>query len=175
MTLMNQSSHGNFVQYVQTSPNLWSFVVSAPDTNSYLGVGFSSDGSMVGSSAIVGWVSATDGVAVVKQYYLGGRVPSQVVPDQGSLQVNSSNIASQSSRLYMAFQLIVNNSQPSSRLLYAIGRPGSLPSSQTYTLTEHLDKVSTTLNYVTGKYMTFCFILCVENRKLIILLYSMCI
>ncbi|CAN1316062.1 Cytochrome b561 and DOMON domain-containing protein At3g07570 [Linum perenne] len=49
----------------------------------------------------------------------------------------------------MAFQLNTS-SQPSNMLLYSLGPPGQMPAPPTYTLTEHRDKVSTTLNYVTG-------------------------
>lgn len=140
----------NCVQYSQTASNLWSFVLSAPDTNSFIAMGFSTTGGMVGSSAIVSWVSS-DGAGVVKQYYLGGTSPSLVVPDQGSLNVvsNSTAIISQSSRLYIAFQL--ETDQPQSRLLYSVGPTGVFPSAPNYVLSEHRAKVSTSINYVTGK------------------------
>ncbi|XP_021274307.1 cytochrome b561 and DOMON domain-containing protein At3g07570 [Herrania umbratica] len=143
------SSHDFILRYVQTSSNLWSFVLSAPDTNSFVAMGFSSDGMMVGSSAMVGWIS-TDGTATIKQYFLGGTRSNLVLPDQGNLTVvnNSSSITSQSSRLYLAFQL--NTSQPLSRVIYSVGQIGVYPTSPGYALAEHRDKVSTSLNYFTG-------------------------
>lgn len=138
-------------QYAQTSPNLWSFVLSAPDPGSYIAMGFSADGLMVGSSAIVGWISSDGGGGTVKQYFLGGKKQNLVVPDQGNLQVvnNSTRILSQASRMYLVFQLRAN--QPSSRVLYAVGPAGFLPSAPSFELSEHRDKVSTSVNYVTGK------------------------
>ncbi|XWS75951.1 hypothetical protein CRYUN_Cryun01aG0135700 [Craigia yunnanensis] len=143
------SSHDFILRYVQTSSNVWSFVLSAPDTNSFVAMGFSSNGMMVGSSAMVGWISA-DGKGTVKPYFLGGQRPNLVLPDQGNLTIvsNSSSITFQSSRLYMAFQL--NTSQPLSRVIYSVGQIGVIPSSPGYALAEHRDKVSTLLNYVTG-------------------------
>lgn len=142
------------VQYARTSPNLWSFVVSAPDRNAYIAMGFSPNGLMVGSSAIVGWMSTT-GTGTIKQYQLSGRSSDQVFPDQGNLQLNSSIIISQSQfqRLYLIFQL--NTQQPLTRVIYAVGPSSVFPTSPNFALSEHSDKASTALNYVTGK--NWCF------------------
>ncbi|KAK9138747.1 hypothetical protein Sjap_009341 [Stephania japonica] len=137
------------LRFVQNGPSLWSFVLSAPYTNAYVAIGFSPSGRMPGSSAVVGW-SGSDGALVIKQYYLGDTNPSKVNPDQGELPIvpNSSAIKLQSSRLYLAFQL--NTTQPLSRVLYSVGPRDRLPSSNNR-LTEHRDKVSTRLNYQSGK------------------------
>ncbi|CAN1858156.1 Cytochrome b561 and DOMON domain-containing protein At3g07570 [Linum perenne] len=143
-------SRSYFLRYTQASSNVWSFLLSAPDVNSYVAVGFSSDGQMVGSSALVGWIGSVGNVGQVKEYYLGGQTPGQVVPDQGNLMmIGSSMIVSRQSILYMAFQLNTT-SQPSNMLLYALGPTGRFPTAPAYALTQHRDKVSTTLNYVTG-------------------------
>ncbi|XP_050207024.1 cytochrome b561 and DOMON domain-containing protein At3g07570-like [Mercurialis annua] len=140
--------HDFVLRYAQTSSNLWSFVLSKPDTNSYLGMGFSDDGLMVGSSAIVGWISS-DGYANVKQYSLRAQIETQVIPDSGDLNISYSTIISQSTRIYLAFQLVTH--RPSSRIIYSIGPVGMLPSSPSYRLMEHRDKISTALNYVTSE------------------------
>ncbi|CAL5424770.1 unnamed protein product [Camellia sinensis] len=141
------------LRYAQAGPSLWSFVLSAPNTNAYIAIGFSPNGQMVGSSAIVGWMG-TDGLAQIKHYYLGGQTPSQVVPDQGNLAIvgNSSSIVAGSSRIYIAFQLAT--ATPDSRLVYSIGPTGIFPSSPGYRLTEHSNSVSTFLNYATGQSQT---------------------
>ncbi|PSS09581.1 Cytochrome b561 and DOMON domain-containing protein [Actinidia chinensis var. chinensis] len=141
------------LRYAQAGPNLWSFVLSAPNTNAYVAIGFSPNGNMVGSSAVVGWV-AEDGVAQIKQYSLTGQSPPQVLPDQGTLEIlgNSSSVVSESSRLYVAFQL--STDLPENRLLYAVGSAGVFPTAPNFRLTEHSNKVSTTLNYVTGQTQT---------------------
>ncbi|KAK3184619.1 hypothetical protein Dsin_031905 [Dipteronia sinensis] len=143
----------NFIlRYARTSSNLWSFVLSAPAANSYVAMGFSSNGEMVGSSAIVGWISS-DQTGIIKQYLLSGRTPGQVLPNQGNLNISSSMVISQSARIYLIFQLNTAE-QPTSRLIYAVGQDGFLPSASTSTLSKHSDMATTTLNYVTGQTRT---------------------
>lgn len=140
------------MQYSQSSSNIWSFILSSPNQNSYIAMGFSPNGGMVGSSAIVGWISSNGAIGGMKQYYLAGLAPNQVVPNRGNLQVisNSTLITSQSSRLYMVFQLQTN--QPLPQLIYAIGPNGIFPMAPSFALTQHQDKVSIKVNYATGNY-----------------------
>lgn len=128
---------------------MWSFVLSTPATTSFVAIGFSSDGQMVGSSAVVGWVSSSGGM--MKQYELDGTTPNQVKPDQGSLTIlsNSSLIVSQSSRIYMAFQL--STAQPQSNIIYSIGPTDFTPAAPNYLLTQHRDRVSTSVDYGSGQ------------------------
>lgn len=102
----------------------------------------------MGSSAIVGWVSSTE--REIKQYFLGGTSANLVEPNKGNLQVtNFSLITSQSTRLYLGFQL--ETSQPQTKLLYSFGPDGFLPVAPNYRLIEHKDKFSTSINYITGE------------------------
>ncbi|OMO89505.1 hypothetical protein COLO4_19732 [Corchorus olitorius] len=137
------------MQYVETSSKVWSFVLSAPVTNSYVSIGFSSNGKMVKSSCMVGWISG-DGTPTMKQYYLGGTKTNQVIADQGNLMIvaNSSSITAKSSRIYLAFQL--NTSQPSQHLIYAVGKTGAIASAPDYALADHRAKISTLLSYSTA-------------------------
>ncbi|XP_059305087.1 cytochrome b561 and DOMON domain-containing protein At3g07570-like [Lycium ferocissimum] len=143
-------AQGYILRYMQTDTKVWSFVLSAPNSNSFIGMGFSRDGKMVGSSAIVGWVS-NDGSATMKRYFLGGQSPSEVMPDQGNLElVNmTSSVVAENSRIYMAFQL--NTEMPSNRLIYSLGPTGRLPSSVNYQLSEHRQHTSTFLDYNSGQ------------------------
>ncbi|KAL4193676.1 hypothetical protein AMTRI_Chr06g200720 [Amborella trichopoda] len=142
------SSHNYILRYGQTSQNTWSFVLSAPNNNTWVGIGFSPSGSMVGSSAVVGWLP-TNGNGVIKQYYLGGKSTPQVNPDQGDLPLDNSSLVlvSQSSRLYLAFQL--QTGMPRTRLLYALGSPNDIPSSNAR-ISQHQDMISTSIEYSTG-------------------------
>ncbi|XP_062208692.1 cytochrome b561 and DOMON domain-containing protein At3g07570-like [Phragmites australis] len=108
--------------------NVWSFVLSAPDNGGYISIGFSPTGRMVGSSAVVGWVTAA-GAGSAKQYYLGGTSSRACPPDQGKLALASAaapTIVSKGSRLYLAFQI---TGQPLTNVVYAVGPSGSLPGS----------------------------------------------
>ncbi|KAJ8559414.1 hypothetical protein K7X08_003472 [Anisodus acutangulus] len=141
---------GYILRYMKTDTNVWSFVLSAPNTNAYIAMGFSKNGKMVGSTAIVGWV-ANDGTATMKKYFLGGQSPNEVLPDEGNVQlVNlTSSIIVENSRIYVAFQL--NTEMPSNRLIYSIGPAGMLPFTTDFRLSEHQDHTSTSLNYNTGQ------------------------
>ncbi|KAL8137165.1 hypothetical protein V2J09_003166 [Rumex salicifolius] len=143
-------SHNFILRYRQISANTWSFLLSAPNQGGYVAIGFSGSGQMVGSSAIVGWpVSGSSGL--IKQYYLAGKSPSTVIPDQGALQVvaNSTAVIVQSSRIYLAFQLAT--SQPSNRIIYSVGSPNLLPQSPSYLLQQHIDQTSVQISYGTGQ------------------------
>ncbi|XP_068661773.1 cytochrome b561 and DOMON domain-containing protein At3g07570-like [Aristolochia californica] len=143
------TSEDYILRYARSAPNVWDFVLSAPDPNSYVAIGFSPDGKMAGSSAMVGWIGR-DGTPVIKQYYLGGTRESLVRPDEGNLPLinSTAKIVSRSSRLYLAFQL--NTVQPSSRIIYSIGPSNLVPLSNNL-LFEHRDKQSTNFDFVTGQ------------------------
>ncbi|KAI3514766.1 hypothetical protein L1887_13450 [Cichorium endivia] len=144
------SSEGFRLRYSQAGPSLWSFVLSAPSTNSYVAMGFSPNGGMVGSSAVVGWL-ADDNTVTMRRYYLGGKTPSQVVPDQGNLQImpNTSSIISVSSRMYLAFQLIAD--LPSQQLVFAVGSSSNqAPTASSFRLTVHRNQMTVSFNYASG-------------------------
>ncbi|XP_010909034.3 cytochrome b561 and DOMON domain-containing protein At3g07570, partial [Elaeis guineensis] len=138
------SSQDFILRYENAGSNVWSYVLSAPDTGSYISIGFSGDGSMVGSSAMAGWITSS-GPGIVKRYYLGGTSSKRCPPDQGSLDPvqGKSVITSQGSRLYLAFQL--NSAQPPQRLIYAVGPQNNLPSSDGY-LPRHKTMASGSIN-----------------------------
>jgi len=56
--------------------------VQAARTTGWLGVGFSTAGSMVGSEAVIGWIDS-GGVANVQLYALGGKTAAAVTPVSG--------------------------------------------------------------------------------------------
>uniref|UniRef100_A0A1J3I3R4 Cytochrome b561 and DOMON domain-containing protein n=1 Tax=Noccaea caerulescens TaxID=107243 RepID=A0A1J3I3R4_NOCCA len=141
----------NFVlRYAKTADNTWSFILSAPDLGAFIGIGFSTNGNMIGASAIVGWKPTDGGGGQVKPYFLGGQTPPEVIPDQGDLKIvnGSLKIESVSSRLYMSFQLTAG--LPRQSLLYAMGPAGFFPSSPDFRLREHRVMTATTINYITG-------------------------
>ncbi|CAN6239999.1 unnamed protein product [Urochloa humidicola] len=136
------------LRYKNTAPSEWSFVLSAPDKGSYVAVGFSGKGAMVGSSAVVAW--ASNGKGVVKQYYLDGKSPDDVAPNRGLLKLvrNKSVVVSHSGRLYVAFQLSTDYPQP--YLIFAVGPDGNLPPSTTLRLPMHQSMTSRAFNYTSG-------------------------
>ncbi|KAH9315006.1 hypothetical protein KI387_023633 [Taxus chinensis] len=143
------NTHNYVLRYAQNNTNIWSFLLSAPNRNSWIGMGFSNSGSMVGSSAIVGWVDQS-GLGTIKQYYLGGQSPTLVVADQGNLNVvnNDTSLIVQGSTTYLAFQLQFSTPLTVANILYAIGPQNTLPSNNV--LAEHDDKVATVFDFSTG-------------------------
>ena len=135
------------MQYGKSGRDTWSFVLSAPDAGGYVSVGFSSNGAMVGSSAVAGWTTG-GGVGVAKQYRLGGTSPGSCPPDQGSLALlpGTTLLAAQSSRLYLAFQFTA--AQPAPYLIYAVG-PSGAQLSNNY-LVRHRSYGSAAVDYATG-------------------------
>ncbi|XP_021893083.1 cytochrome b561 and DOMON domain-containing protein At3g61750 [Carica papaya] len=81
-------------------------ILSAVYVTGWVGIGFSRDGRMVGSSAMVGWLTKRGHVRI-KQYYLQGTDPSQVVPDQGELELQKVPpvVVLHGAMIYMAFQV----------------------------------------------------------------------
>ncbi|KAF3789952.1 Cytochrome b561 and DOMON domain-containing protein [Nymphaea thermarum] len=141
------SSEDFILRYQETKPGLWSFVLSAPDSNSWVAIGFSSSGRMPGTSAVVGWPTGS-GAGMIKQYSLSGYSQSAVQPDQGDLDLVSPVFVSESSRVYLAFQL--KAATPLSSLVYAVGPKGDIPDVFGM-LDQHRSYVSTTLDFSKAK------------------------
>ncbi|XP_022734044.1 cytochrome b561 and DOMON domain-containing protein At3g61750-like [Durio zibethinus] len=93
------------LRYYQRGDNVMTIILSAVYTTGWVGIGFSSNGMMVGSSAMVGWFDRK-GHARVKQYYLQGDDESQVIPDKGELPLNNIPpvVVLHGAMIYLAFQ-----------------------------------------------------------------------
>ncbi|KAL2935672.1 hypothetical protein RDABS01_018790 [Bienertia sinuspersici] len=139
------------LRFTKAGPELWSFLLSASNTNSWVGIGFSPSGQMVGSSAMVGWIYQ-NGTSVIKQYYLQAQDVDKVTPDAGDLDVvnNSTLVFLQSNRIHLAFQL--STAQPREKMVYAVGPYGVLPTDNDgLKLSLHRDKHTASLDYTTGR------------------------
>ncbi|KAJ1429533.1 DOMON domain [Sesbania bispinosa] len=141
--------HKFILRYAKASSDVWSFIFSFPSNiNAYAAIGFSKDGTMVGSTAIVGWMPSP-GAGGMKMYYLGGKSPDQVTHDKGDLYfMNASLVPADTSLVYMIFQL--KTTQPSTNLLFAIGPNGVFPDYPQYALAKHSDEISIVIDYSKG-------------------------
>ncbi|XP_026389865.1 cytochrome b561 and DOMON domain-containing protein At3g07570-like [Papaver somniferum] len=144
------TSRGYVLRYSKTGSDIWSFLLSAPNTKNYIAIGFSEREKMIGSSSMVGWIG-NNNIGIAKQYFLAEKRINAVRPDQGNLTLvkNSETVVTQNSRLYLAFQLKTAQ-QPSTNIIYSIGPDGLLPNSQ-FQLSQHLDQGNTLINYQTGQ------------------------
>ena len=137
------------LQYAQGKDNVLRVVLSTMYSTGWVGMGFSKDGLMVGSSAMVGWMGKT-GVAHIKQFSLQGKVPSQVVVDKGSLVSNDHDhtVLVQQAKIYLAFQLRFPAPLKRQNVLLAIG--SAIPVNDR--LSEHQSKTSITFDFTTGPF-----------------------
>ncbi|XP_050237731.1 cytochrome b561 and DOMON domain-containing protein At3g61750 [Mercurialis annua] len=96
----------NFLlRYHKREGNLVTFIVSAEYTSGWVGMGFSRNGMMTGSSAMVGWFTK-QGHAQIKQYYLQGPRSSQVIADAGEIDLTKvpPAVVLHGPMIYLAFQ-----------------------------------------------------------------------
>ncbi|KAI9111176.1 hypothetical protein K1719_017787 [Acacia pycnantha] len=99
----------------------------------------------------VGYVGPSNGGAGLKQYYLGGHSPDQVIPDKGDLPWTKASIVSTSTSsniAYIAFQL--ETSMPLPYLIFAIGPNGFFPSPANYSLAYHRYHYSFKMDYTSS-------------------------
>ncbi|EES03440.1 cytochrome b561 and DOMON domain-containing protein At3g61750 [Sorghum bicolor] len=139
----------NFVlRYAQGKDNVLRVVLSTMYSTGWVGMGFSKNGLMVGSSAMVGWMGKT-GVPHIKPFSLEGKTPSKVVADQGFLASSDHHkptVLVQQAKIYLAFQLSFTEPLKSQNVLFAIG--SAIPVNDH--LSEHQDKTAIVFDFTTG-------------------------
>ncbi|KAK9275825.1 hypothetical protein L1049_023096 [Liquidambar formosana] len=98
--------NGLAFRYFQGINNVTTIVLSGKYTSGWVGIGFSTDGAMYGSSALAGWIRE-DGKGDMKQYFLGGYTPPEVIPDKGQLKLTTVPpvLLLHGKEIYLAFQL----------------------------------------------------------------------
>lgn len=115
-------------------------VLSAVYTTGWVGIGFSKNGSMIGSSAMVGWINRK-GHPRVKQYFLEGYNSSQVKPDRGDLPLVATappHVVVHGAMIYLAFQLKYDSPLRRQPLILAFGTRHPL----LHHLTRHVDRTT---------------------------------
>jgi len=139
------------LQYSENRDNVMTIIVSALYTTGWVGIGFSKEGRMVGSSAMIGWISKK-GHAKIKQYYLQGTERDQVVPDQGELQLQKVPpvVALHGAMIYLAFQVkfAVRVPRRAVILAFSTAYPSKLGR-----LTKHDDKTTVIVDFSKGNIM----------------------
>nr|KYP54618.1 Ferric-chelate reductase 1 [Cajanus cajan] len=138
--------HTYELRYIQNGETT-TIILSAPYTIGWVGIGFSRDGMMVGSSAMVGWISK-HGHARIKQFYLRGRKPSEVIVDKGELPLSNvpAAVATNGAQIHLAFQLQMTTSFEKQPILLAFG--SKYP--QNHHLSKHEDKTAIVFDFSAG-------------------------
>ncbi|XP_027908122.1 cytochrome b561 and DOMON domain-containing protein At3g61750-like [Vigna unguiculata] len=134
------------LRYIQNGDTT-TMIVSAPYTIGWVGIGFSKDGMMVGSSAMVGWISK-HGHGKIKQFYLRGRRQSEVIIDKGELPLNNvpAAVATNGAEIHLAFQLQTTTPFQKQPILLAFG--SKYP--QNHHLSTHEDKTAIVFDFSAG-------------------------
>ncbi|KDP28489.1 hypothetical protein JCGZ_14260 [Jatropha curcas] len=102
---------------------------------------------MVGSSAMVGWFNK-EGHARIKQYYLQGSRPSQVIADAGELELTKipPAVVLHGPMIYLAFQAKFQKPLTQQRIIFAFGT--KYPNH--HRLSIHDDKTSVLFDFTKG-------------------------
>ncbi|KAL8138428.1 hypothetical protein V2J09_004429 [Rumex salicifolius] len=134
------------LRYSQEKDNVVSFVLSALYTSGWIGIGFSKNGKMVGSSAMVGWISRT-GHARIKEYHANGYTPSEVNPGKGDFNFTSIPplVLLNGANIYLAFQLKFEAPLGMQPTLLAYG--SRYPTLNTHVLSKHDDKTTMLIDF----------------------------
>jgi hypothetical protein len=143
------------LQYHQDKNNVLRVVLSTMYSTGWVGMGFSRDGLMIGSSAMVGWMGKT-GLHHIRQFALRGKTSSKVVADRGFLVSNDHDhtVVVQQAKIYLAFQLKFNYRLTNQHIILAFG-PG-IPSKNK--LSKHQDKTSFTFDFATGMFLFYQYL-----------------
>lgn len=138
--------HTYELRYIQNGDTT-TIILSAPYTIGWVGIGFSRDGMMVGSSAMVGWISK-HGHAKIKQFYLRGRKQSEVIVDKGELPLSNvpAAVATNGAEIHLAFQLQMTTPFQKQAILLAFG--SKYP--QNHHLPKHQDKAAIMFDFSSG-------------------------
>lgn len=148
MTFINQHF---LLQYAQRDDHVMTMILSATYTTGWVGMGFSKDGMMAGSSAMVGWFNKK-GQPRIKQYYLQGTRSSQVIHDKGELPLTNVPpvVAIHGAMIYMAFQLKFENHLHQQPIILAFG--SRYP--KHFHLTHHVDKRTIMFDFSGGLFIS---------------------
>lgn len=135
------------LRHYQSEDGTLTIMLSAVYTTGWVGIGFSKDGLMVGSSAMVGWFNKK-GQPKIMQYYLQGTVASKVKPGKGELPLTGvpAAVGLHSSRIYVAFQLKLSKPLARQPVILAFG----IKYPKHHRLTHHVNKTSIYVDFVAG-------------------------
>ncbi|RYR24065.1 hypothetical protein Ahy_B02g057563 [Arachis hypogaea] len=135
------------LQYLQNDQTT-TIILSAPYTLGWVGIGFSKDAMMVGSSVMVGWINK-HGHSKIKQFYLRAKKPSEVLEDKGELPLNNlpAAVATNGAEIHLAFQLKMEIPLERQQVLLAFSV--KYPKNNNH-LSKHDDKTSFVFDFTSG-------------------------
>ena len=113
-------------------------------------MGFSRDGMMLNSSAMVGWITRK-GNPVIRQYYAEGFSPSQVKHDKGELPLTSIPpfVTVHGAKIHLAYQLKYPSQLKTQPILLAF----SSKYPEHHLLSVHEDKTTINFDFSKGTFI----------------------
>eukprot|EP00252_Welwitschia_mirabilis_P001564 TRINITY_DN11445_c0_g1_i1.p1 TRINITY_DN11445_c0_g1~~TRINITY_DN11445_c0_g1_i1.p1 ORF type:complete len:387 (+),score=41.76 TRINITY_DN11445_c0_g1_i1:255-1415(+) len=145
-------NRAGYILRYELKDNLLNILLSAPYTNGWVGMGFSPNGRMIGSYAVVGWIKS-DQTDAIHSYHLDGKSVDAVKLDTKNdlgVVTQSLRVHYQSSTIYLSFQLQVNGTEKSKNIIFAYS--STTPTGTQLTL--HSSVHSTTFDFSTGSSST---------------------
>lgn len=139
-----------FILRFEQNGNVLNILLSAPyGSTGWVGMGFSNNGLMIGSSAMVGWMDSSSN-GTIQLYYLGAKSTAAVQPDNTDSRLTvvskSSRVHYQGSTIYLSFQLQFDEPAKSKHILFAYGSATPV----NYRLLQHADESSVVFDFSTG-------------------------
>ncbi|XP_019188546.1 PREDICTED: cytochrome b561 and DOMON domain-containing protein At3g61750-like [Ipomoea nil] len=138
------------IRFSQSKDYVVTIVLSATYTTGWVGMGFSSDGMMINSSCMVGWIPPAGGKGQILQYHVEGTMPSEIKPNKGELPLTKTPPLAvlQNGTIYLAFQL--EYPTPLGPQPVVLAYSSEYPH-QDLLLTHHDDKTSIIFDFSTSK------------------------
>ncbi|KAF5464472.1 hypothetical protein F2P56_014546 [Juglans regia] len=138
------------LRHSQNEDHVINIILSAVYTTGWVGLGFSKDGMMVGSSAMVGWLNRK-GHAKIKQYYLQGSKEWQVIPDKGELPLTGipTYVGIHGAMIHLAYQMKFENQLARQPIILAFGSASPKHSH----LPKHDDKTTIMFDFSPGSHV----------------------
>ncbi|KAL9671600.1 hypothetical protein QQ045_009170 [Rhodiola kirilowii] len=151
------------IRYSVNKDSVLTVILSTLYTTGWVGIGFSKDGLMVGSSAMVGWINK-HGVPRIKQYYLQGVSVDDVIPNKGELQLTNvpEAVVLHEATIYLAFQIKLEKPRALQNVLLAFG---SKYPSHSLKLPPHDDRTTLKIDFSSGSSSGQVKPACQEDRR----------
>ncbi|PIA34703.1 hypothetical protein AQUCO_03700172v1 [Aquilegia coerulea] len=145
-----------YLRFLQDANNVVTIVLSANYTSGWVSMGFSNDGMMAGSSAMVGWVSE-EHQANILQFKLQGYIPAEIIPDKGDLPLTKvpPAVLVKDSIIFLAFQLKYSKPLETQPIILAYGAKAPDTHHHHY-LSIHDDKTTVAYNFLSHGHLRRC-------------------
>ena len=160
--------HVHLVQFLQNKDNVTTVFLSREKFSGWMGFGFSKDGGMVGSTAVVGWtggelIDRMEKVEVkpgIAKFFLQGKDDGSVISFKGdefmNFTDNSPFVITNDDWFYMGFQVKFDAPLAQQYVILAMGtdQPSIDTNSSRVSLTKHTNQAVMQVDFSSGLFLT---------------------